>query len=77
MIDIKDILTLDDNNTYTVVSKVNYKNETYYYLVDNNNLENLKFCYKKNNDLIELTDKSFITELLPLFLEKALIAKNS
>ena len=33
MIDIKDILTLDDNNKYIVVSKVNYEGKIYYYLI--------------------------------------------
>lgn len=69
MIEIKDILTLDDNNDYVVVSKINYENKIYYYLVDNNDNNNLKFCYEENNELVEITDKDLNTKLLPLFLE--------
>ena len=33
-IDIKDVITLDDNNEYVVVNKVNYNDKNYYYLRD-------------------------------------------
>lgn len=69
IIDIKDVLTLDDNNDYVVISKTIYENKTYYYLVDNNNNSNLKFCYEKNDSLVELEDKELTTKLLPLFLK--------
>lgn len=68
-IDIRDTLTLDDNNEYVVVSKVNYENRNYYYLIDMNNPDNLMFCYEDNEDLVELKDKELTTRLLPLFLE--------
>ena len=71
MIDIRDILTLDDNNEYVVVSKVTYENKIYYYLVDKNNNENLKFCYENTDSLVELNDKVLVTKLLPLFLDAA------
>ena len=69
MIDIKDILTLDDKNDYVVVSKINYENKTYYYLIDINTNNNLKFCYEDNNELVEIEDKELTTKLLPMFLE--------
>lgn len=69
IIGIKDILTLDDKNDYVVVSKINYENKTYYYLVDINNNENLKFCYEDNNELVEIEDKELTTKLLPMFLK--------
>ena len=70
-IDIKDTLTLDDNNEYVVVSKAMYEDIEYYYLIDINNTENIKFCYQKGNDeLVELNDKELTTKLLPLFLKK-------
>lgn len=69
MIDIKDVLTLDDKNDYVVVSKISYENKTYYYLVDINNNNNLKFCYEDNNDLVEIKDKELTTKLLPIFLD--------
>lgn len=73
-IDIKDIITLDDNNEYIVVSKINYQNNTYYYLVDKNNNTNLKFCIENKNtgnSIIELEDKLLIQTLIHLFAENA------
>ena len=71
MIDIRDILALDDNNEYVVVSKISYEDKIYYYLVDKNNNGNLKFCYEKGDNLVELNDKVLVTKLLPLFLDAA------
>ena len=71
MIDIRDILTLDDNNEYVVVSKISYEDKIYYYLVDKNKNKNIKFCYEKEDNLVELNDKVLVTKLLPLFLEAA------
>ena len=71
MIDIRDILILDDNNEYVVVSKITYEDKIYYYLVDKNNNGNLKFCYEKGDNLVELNDKVLVTKLLPLFLDAA------
>ena len=36
IINIKDTLTLDDNNEYVVISKINYESKNYYYLLDKN-----------------------------------------
>jgi len=69
MIDVKDVLTFADKNDYVVVSKINYENKIYYYLVDINKNDNLKFCYEDNNELVEIEDKELTTKLLPLFLE--------
>lgn len=69
MIDIKDIITLDDNNEYIVVSKINYKEKVYYYLLDRKLNSNMKFCYEDGDELVELNDKELTTKLLPLFLE--------
>ena len=66
-IKIKDFLTLNDNNEYMVVSKANYKDKKYYFLIDTKNLGNIKFCYEDGEYLAELNDKDIATELLPLF----------
>lgn len=70
MIDIKDIITLSDDNKYGVVSKTVLDGKTYYYLVDVNHHENLKFCYEKNSGnelkLVEIEDKALIQKLIPL-----------
>ena len=70
-IDIKDIITLSDNNEYVVVSKTDYQDKIYYYLIDKNNNENIKFCVENNENksLLEIEDTSIIQQLLPLFVE--------
>ena len=69
-IDIKDILTLDDDNKYVVVSKVYFEGKDFLYLVDVNNNANLKFCYVDNDELVESNDKELNTKLLPLFFDE-------
>ena len=69
MIDIKDTIALSDKNEYIVVSKANYNDKVYYYLIDKNDSGNIMFCYQDNNQMVELTDKDLIVKLLPLFLE--------
>lgn len=70
-IDIKDRISLDDNNTYVVSGKTTYQNLIYYYLIDFNNIENVKFCYEnlENNSMIEVEDEELVARLLPLFFE--------
>lgn len=70
-IEIKDLITLDDNNKYVVVSKTNYNEKNYYYLIDIKQSKNIKFCYFESDEMIEITNKELITELLPLFYENA------
>jgi hypothetical protein len=69
-IDIKDIITLNDNNRYVVVSKVNYQNNIYYYLITEDKTD-VKFCIEKKGTpiLSELVDQKFIQTLLPLFVD--------
>ena len=66
-INIKDILTLDDNNEYVVVNKNFYDNKNFYYLADLNNNTNVKFCYEDKDELVEINDKVLNTKLLSLF----------
>ena len=70
-INIKDIVTLSDKNSYVVVSKTSYQEDTYYYLVDKSNNGNIKFCVEnmENKSLLELDDANLIQQLLPIFLE--------
>lgn len=72
-IDIKDVVTLNDNIRYAVVSKVNYENNVYYYLSEIDNLSNIKFLVenKERNSLVEVEDKELIQKLLPLFVNES------
>ena len=71
IINMKDTLTLDDNNEYVVVSKISVDDKNYFYLIDKNDNSNVKFCYQDNDELVELNDKELVTRLLPLFVENA------
>ena len=70
MINIGDILVLSDKNEYIVISEVNYNEKDYFYLTNKNNNE-IKFCYLDEDELVEINDETLITNLLPLFLDKA------
>ena len=72
-LNIKDVITLDDNNNYVVVSKTNYHSETYFYILDINNNENFKILKLNisNNKLAEFEDQDLIKELLPIFLKES------
>ncbi len=65
------IITLDDDNKYVIVSKVVIKNINYYYLIDINNVKNVKFCREERVGetiiLKEITDKEVITNLIRVF----------
>ena len=67
--EMRDIVVLDDNNKYAIISKIDYEQKKYYYLVDINNVENLMFCYEDKGDLVNINDAGLIKKLLPLFLE--------
>ena len=65
------IITLDDDNKYVIVSKVVIKNINYYYLIDINNVKNVKFCQEERERetiiLKKITDKEVITNLIRVF----------
>lgn len=69
-IDIKDVITLSDNNEYGVVSKTIYENKIYYYLVDINNNSNIKFLFEEGNKLLELEDEKLIQSIIPKLLNE-------
>ena len=78
-IEIKDIITLNDYNEYIVVGKTNYQDNAYYFLIDKNDNENMKFCLKNSerNSLQEIYDMKIVQILLPLFIKSSeCIAKN-
>lgn len=79
-IDIKDIITLDDDKEYVVVSKVNYKDKTYFYIVDTNISEGnnedgstgfkILRLNKENQKLVEFNDENLVRELIPIFFKE-------
>ena len=73
MINIKDLVTLDDNKEYCVASKAMLEGKTYYFLVDMNDTRNIKICFEsvENNTIIltEVEDNNLIQKLLLSFNE--------
>lgn len=67
MIDIKDVLTLEDDKKYVVVSKIDYENKVYFYLVGVEEITDVKFGYIDNDEFVEINDKELVTKLLPHF----------
>lgn len=67
--EIKDIVTLSDGNEYTVTSKINYEEKTYFCFV-NKNMQDMMFGVEKNGEVVELQDGNLIQKLLPLFMEE-------
>lgn len=78
MINVKDVITLSDKNEYVVVSKADYEGKTYYYLIDINHEENMKFCYEESKEekiaLVEVMDQTLIQKLIVLFMKE--VTKN-
>ncbi len=71
-IEKKDIIVLSDQKNYVVVSKINYEQNFYYYIVDIDDVANLKFVQEVGEELIELRDKELVTKLIPLFTQDAM-----
>ncbi len=68
---IKDTIVLSDDNEYVVVSKIDFQERVYYYLIDKKDAGNIKFCKgKESNTIVELVDKELIKTLLPLFVDE-------
>ena len=74
-IEIKDVITLNDEEKYVVCSKVEYENNSYLYLINPINNEDIKFGMEKHRDgkifISELEDENLIRQLLPLFYNEA------
>ena len=74
-IEIKDIITLSDTRNYVVCSRTEYQGIIYFYLIDLENNENIKFVREKQTGdkttVIEVEDKDLLQQLLPLFFENS------
>ena len=66
-INVKDLVTLSDQNKYVVVSKIEVSDKVYFYLVDINNYENILICYLENNKLKEVKDEELVKQLIKVF----------
>ena len=60
------ILTLADNNEYSVVDKFNDKGIIYVYLVDINNNANIIYGKLENDEVVELTDPDELEKVIKI-----------
>lgn len=74
-IDIKDRITLDGQNEYLVVSKINYEDKIFYLLLNVTNYKDIKICFEnkeKFNTLVESEDSTLNKMLMPSFMKEAI-----
>lgn len=64
-IEIEDVLTLDDDKDYVVVSKTNVDDINYYYLIEDSDNPSVMFCYEDKDELVDITDSEKIKKIIP------------
>ncbi len=60
------ILTLSDDNEYSVVDKFIDNNITYVYLVDINNITSVIYAKLDNNKIVELNDPDELEKVIKI-----------
>lgn len=70
-IEIEDVLTLDDDKDYVVVSKAIIDDINYYYLIEDSDKPKMLFCYEDKEELVDITDSEKIKKIIP-YLYKAI-----
>jgi len=69
----EDIITLNNDGKYVVVSTAIYEKEIYVYIVNINNNEKFKIAKIKKDKLIEVPDdKELVRKLIVLFYENSI-----
>ena len=74
IVEEQDIITLDNNNQYVVVSKIKYEKVEYLYLINIFTKEMMFGKLEEDNSITELNgedDKDLISILIPLFYKKS------
>lgn len=67
MLSVGDIITLNDNKKYAVVSLANYNNNFYVYIANMDNPIDTQIVLHENNHFIVINDESLIDELESIF----------
>ncbi len=70
MLEAGTVLDLDDNNSYAVISNVEYNNKEYLYLVDLNDNSNMMFVEKIGNEIVPINDTKLAKNLILVMNEK-------
>ena len=69
MIEIGNILTLADDNEYSVVDQFNDSGINYVYLVDINNNANIIYGKLENDEIVEISDAEELEKVIKLVYE--------
>lgn len=69
MFEIGNILTLADDNEYTVVDQFNDNGINYVYLVDINNSTNVIFGKLENDEVVEISEANELEKVIKLVYE--------
>ena len=69
MFEIGNILTLADDNEYSVVDQFNDNGINYVYLVDINNNSNIIYGKLENDEIVELSDAEELVKVIILVYE--------
>lgn len=62
-LEVKDIVTLDDNNEYVISNIETIDNKEYFILIDIKNLSNIKYMCLDNNSFLEIEDEELIKKI--------------
>jgi hypothetical protein len=71
-IDKGDEITLDDNESYYIISKINYEGFDYLYAINVKNNGKLKILRVRDGSLFEFNNPELLKEILPLLKDNAL-----
>ena len=67
MLEARDVVKLDNNIDYVVVSKIQHTDgKTYYYLLEVNGTNTI-ICYERNDELVEVQDPELNSTLIDIF----------
>ncbi len=69
MFEIGNILTLADDNEYSVVDQFNDSGINYVYLVDINNNANIIYGKLENDEIVEISDAEELEKVIKLVYE--------
>ena len=68
-IEERNIVVLDDDNSYFVLKKINYENKNYYCLSEVNKWENIKYLYESGDELVEIEDDETFEKVVSLIMD--------
>lgn len=62
-----DSVVLDNGNEYVVSGKTEYEGKTYYFLISLLDESDIMFCYRENDEIVEVEDEELVKKLIISF----------